>query len=98
MQRFERRSGTRGPVGLYRLPGVQNFINKVLVFSHKRSSSKMENIWLIQGSSVPNKLFLHVLRRVNTQGQMWYLNENVAIAHLFSLAKMTTVHQGPSFV
>ena len=35
---------TRGPVGLYRSPGVQNFINKVLGFSHKRSSSMMENI------------------------------------------------------
>ena len=45
----------------------------------------MENIWLIQGSSVPNKLFLHVLRRVNTQGQMWYLNENVAMTHFEAL-------------
>ena len=35
---------TRGPVGLYRSPGVQHFINKVLGFSHKRSSSMMENI------------------------------------------------------
>ena len=35
---------TRGPVGLYRSPGVQNFMNKVLGFSHKRSSSMMENI------------------------------------------------------
>ena len=38
------REETRGPVGLYRSPGVQNFINKVLGFSHKRSSSMMENI------------------------------------------------------
>ena len=65
----------------------------------------MENIWLDQGSSVPNKLFLHVLRRLNTQGQMWYLNENVAMTHFEALWRlvqkmlhMTTVHQGPSFV
>ena len=48
----------------------------------------MENIWLIQGSSVPNKLFLHVLRRVNTQGQMWYLNENVAMTHFEALWRL----------
>ena len=34
---------TRGPVGLYRSPGVQNFIYKVLGFSHKQSCSIMEN-------------------------------------------------------
>ena len=45
----------------------------------------MEDIYLIQGSSVPNKLFLHVLRRMNTQGQMWYLNENVAMTHFEAL-------------
>ena len=84
----KRNMSTRGPVGLYRSPGVQNFINKVLGFSHKRSSSMMENIWLIQGSSVPNKLFLHVLRRVNTQGQMWYLNENVAMNHFEALWRL----------
>ena len=48
----------------------------------------MENKWLIQGSSVPNKLFLHVLRRVNTQGQMWYLNENVAMTHFEALWRL----------
>ena len=72
-------------MGLYRSSGVQNFVNKVLGFSHKRSSSMMEDIYLIQGSSVPNKLFLHVLRRMNTQGQMWYLNENVAMTHFEAL-------------
>ena len=48
----------------------------------------MENIWLIQGSSVPNKLFLHVSRRVNTQGQKWYLNENVAMTHFEALWRL----------
>ena len=36
-------SQTRGPVGLYRSPGVQNIIYKVLGFSHKQSCSMMEN-------------------------------------------------------
>ena len=50
--RLKSENKTRGPVRLYRSPGVQNFINKVLAFSHKQSSSMMDNILLIQGSSV----------------------------------------------
>ena len=35
---------TKGQVGLYRSPGVQNFIYKVLGFSYDRSRVMMENI------------------------------------------------------
>ena len=52
-------------MGVNRSPGVQNFIYKVLGFSHEQSNSMMENIYLMPGSSVPNKLIFTFLRGVN---------------------------------
>ena len=48
----------------------------------------MENIWLIQGSSVPNKLFFTCSKKGETQGQMWCLNENVAMTHFEALWRL----------